>query len=92
MRSTHDMKIQTKIEEVFNFEAIKIKDKETSCAHTNFCEIPLFVTQRTYTASLQPALNTIKMEDMSTVTEGYRETVVIRIARVGLIFNTWLIK
>lgn len=50
----------------------------------NLGKVPLFVTQGTNTASLQPALNAIKMEDVSTITKSYTEAILIIGGRICL--------
>ena len=50
-------------------------------------EVPFLVTQRAYTSSFQPSLDTIEMKDMAAITEGDGQSIVVGWARVGLVFN-----
>ena len=58
----------------------------------NLGKVPFLVTERTYTAGLEPTLDTIQVKDVSTSTKGNRQTIVVGRGWVGLVFNRWLVQ
>ena len=53
----------------------------------NFGKVPFLIAERTDGARLEPALDAVQVEDVSAVSKGNRQAVVVRRRRVGLVLN-----
>ena len=53
----------------------------------NLCKVPFLITQRAYTPSFQPPLDTIQMKYVSTITKRNWQSVIIRGGWVRLVFD-----
>ena len=53
----------------------------------NFGKIPFLVAKRTHGSSLEPTLDAIQMKDVTTISKGNTQTIVVRWRWIGLIFN-----
>ena len=53
----------------------------------NFGKVPFFVTERTDAACFEPALNTIQMKDVTAITKGNAQSIIIGRRRIGLVLN-----
>ena len=58
----------------------------------DLAEFPLFVTQRAHGSGLEPSLDTVKMEDVPTGSEGDGQAILRISRRVGLIFDRRLVE
>ena len=53
----------------------------------NFGKVPLLITKRTNRPRPQPPLNTIQVKNVSTISKGNAQPIIIRGRRVGLVFD-----
>lgn len=53
----------------------------------NFGKVPFLVAKRTHGSSLEPTLDAIQMKDMTTISKGNTQTIVVGWRGIGLIFN-----
>ena len=58
----------------------------------NLRKVPLRITQRTNTPRLQPPLNTIQMKHMRTIPKGNAQSIIVRGAGIGLVFDGWFVE
>jgi hypothetical protein len=70
----------------------QVKEKTTKEHGTDLCEIPLLVAKRTDTSRLEPTLDAIQMKNVSTVTKGNAQAIVVRGRGISLVFNRGLVE
>jgi hypothetical protein len=58
----------------------------------DFGKIPFLVAQRTHTAGFQPALDTIQMKHVATIAKSNRQSIIVRVRGIGLVFNRWFVQ